>query len=247
MIARSGRSTDIGSGSGFMGRAWNTSIRGHEMKNSLKAEAGADLRPRQPSERREMYDALMRLQRDSYELRQRICRSDDLIDSIVQDMSKLIGEVNRILGLSSSVIGRGAPATRRRRPEDPPPLPNGVSVDSLQIEVRAGGSSRVRIVGNRAFTLSRKPAMLLRILAADGAPADTVEVGWKLKRDVVIEMEKRLGGGFNRRAINTQVWRLRDAFRKHGIHPWLLQANRKQGLRFAVRRGGLTVTEIGLS
>ena len=189
-----------------------------------------------------MYDALMRLQRDAYELRRRICRSDDLIDSIVQDMSLLIDEVNRILGLSSSAIGRGAPAARRRRPEDPP-LPSGVSVDSLQIEVRAGGSSRVRIAGNRAFTLSRKPAMLLRILAADGAPADTVEVGWKLKRDVLIEREKRLGGRFNHRAINTQVWRLRNALRKHGLHPWLLQASRKDGLRFAMRRGGLTVTE----
>ena len=217
------------------------------MKQPLNADAGADLRSRQPSERREMYDAVMRLQRDAYELRQRICRSDDLIDSIVQDMSLLINEVNRILGLSSSATGRGPRGTRRRRPEEPPPLPKRISVDSLQIEVQAGGSSRVRVVGNRAFTLPRKPAMLLRILAADGAPADTVEVGWKMKRDVLIEMEKRLGGRFTRRAINTQVWRLRNAFRRHGIHPWLLQASRKHGLRFAVRRGGLTVTEVDRS
>ena len=101
----------------------------------------------------------------------------------------------------------------------------------------------LRIEGGKSVRLAPRLSAFLRILAADEPYGDGPLVGWKSKSEVARRMEKQFGLQFHPHTLDTLTYRLRSALESIGEPPGLVQADRRWGMRFALQRGGLTVTE----
>lgn len=179
-------------------------------------------------------------------LQKRMYRTEELVDSIVQDFTLLCGELSADPSIASGpgpVPGAGPRRPRRGATGAAPPRPVAVAIGTLEMTMGRDGSSQVRVDGSEPFRLARSPSELLRILAADGDEGDGSIVGWKRKSDVIMQMEKRMGRRFHRHTLDNLVHRLRLRLEEMGLHPRLLETDRRRGMRLKVRRGGLLVTE----
>ncbi len=190
---------------------------------------------------------LRRLEREANDLRKRLCRGEELLDGIVRDIGRLAGNL-KAARLGDTTVSRGtasgcrcgARGTIRRKPS----VVTGLGVARLKIRMRRNGSSRIRVDGGKAFLLTRSLTELLRIIASDGGEGKELVVGWKSKRDIVLQMEKVFGRSFGRHTLDNLIYRLRrDLIDKGDVHPGLLQTDRRRGVRFALRRGELDVMQ----
>jgi len=108
-------------------------------------------------------------------------------------------------------------------------------VSSLQIMRRADGTAEVSVSGRRSFALAPKLATLLAVLVAPGDHADDGLLGWRTKAEVATALNKKTGGVLAPGAVPKLVYKLRRAFRDAGENWLLIQTNREQGVRLAVR------------
>ena len=108
---------------------------------------------------------------------------------------------------------------------------------SLEIKTRPDGVANVRIDGGKQFTLPPTLADLMTALSIDNGPGDDAFVGWKSFKDVADYLTKQSGKPVSKRAITQNLYRLRkELFDRGGVNPYLVQTNRRRGIRFALRR-----------
>jgi len=108
---------------------------------------------------------------------------------------------------------------------------------SLEIKARPDGMATVRIDGGKQFTLPPMLADLITALSIDNGKADDPFVGWKSIKEVAEYLTKQTGRPVSKRAITQNLYRLRkELFDRGGVNPYLVQTNRRRGMRFALRR-----------
>jgi hypothetical protein len=110
---------------------------------------------------------------------------------------------------------------------------------TLEIKPRSDGSSDVRIDAGKRFALPPMLADLLSVLSLTGATADDGLIAWKTIDEVAILLGKRSSRRFSRHAVTQSIYRLRkELFNRGGANPYLIQTNRRRGVRFALRQKG---------
>ena len=108
---------------------------------------------------------------------------------------------------------------------------------SLEIKPRPDGMADVRIDGGKQFTLPPALADLILALSIDNGLTGDALVGWKSVKEVAAYLSKQSGKPVGKRAITQNVYRLRkELFDRGGVNPYLVQTNRRRGIRFALRR-----------
>lgn len=108
---------------------------------------------------------------------------------------------------------------------------------TLEIKALPDGSAMVRIDGGKEFTLPPTLVDLMSALSIDNGQRDDAFVGWKSVKEVAEFLTKRSGKPATKRAITQNLYRLRrELFERGGVNPYLVQTNRRRGLRFALRR-----------
>jgi len=113
---------------------------------------------------------------------------------------------------------------------------------TLEIKLRSDGLSDVRIDAGKKFSLPPALADLLSILSLNGGTSDDRLVGWKTIDEVAILLGKRSSRRFSRHAVTQSIYRLRrELFNRGGANPYLIQTNRRRGVRFALKQKGRSV------
>jgi hypothetical protein len=177
-------------------------------------------------------------------LKDRIARADLLLDAIDQDLATLIESIEAAARAHPDIdyIVESRRSRGRARQSLMQTSKSGVSL--LVIIPRPDGLSDVQIDSGKEFTLPPLLADVLTILAMDSDCIDDGLVGWKTLDEVAILLEKKAGRRFNKHSVTQTVYRLRkELFSRGGINPYLVQSNRRQGVRFALRRKLMPVIE----
>jgi hypothetical protein len=195
-----------------------------------------------------LYRALRQLRRlaeTAAVLQRRVSSAEESIDALVREIASLVVEIAAVLGTDPGTEG-GSRAVRRRTTtcrQGRTPDSDAVRVASVDMVMGERGPSRVAINGEKTMNLSETLAGYLCILASDEAPASGPIVGWKPKRQVAERMESLFGRTFVPHTLDNLTSRLRVALEEVGEPRTLMQADRRLGMRFAVQRGGLSVSE----
>lgn len=195
-----------------------------------------------------LYGALRQLRRlaeTAALLQRRVSSAEEQIDSLVREIHALVDEIAALLDVDAASAGASRAVRRRMTTSRQRKSPDAVALRAASVDMVMGarGASRITIDGGKALRLAPRLAVFLRILASDDAPAAGVTVGWKPKYEVAGRMEKRFGQPFRLHTLDNLASRLRSALEEVGEPPALMQTDRQLGMRFAVQRGGLTVSE----
>jgi hypothetical protein len=156
------------------------------------------------------------------ELRQVLTSLEKVVEKIEQVERKLKELESAGAGGSVGPIGGGAFGFARNL--EILPCPDG------------SGAFEVSIDGKEGFILGPRLAGFLEFIATGGRdPAGTVPlVGWR-SWDELLSLEDFRGNKLRRPYINSMVNLLRKAFVKKGLHRNLIQSNKKQGVRLALK------------
>jgi hypothetical protein len=170
----------------------------------------------------------------------RLSNAELLADSIALDLSRLEKCLEAGEGASFEVESEkhvGQKYVGQRRAQLRLLADSGATV--LEIKPRSDGSSEVRIDAGRIFTLPPALGDLLSVLSLAGAASDDGLVGWKTIDEVAVLLGKKSGRRFSRHAVTQGIYRLRkELFNRGGANPYLIQTNRRRGVRFALRQKG---------
>lgn len=102
-------------------------------------------------------------------------------------------------------------------------------VSHVSVALHPDGSADVQVDEGKHFVLPPTLAALLAILVADDQSSDDKMVSWKSIESVIRQL------GVRRPALAQLLYRLRKELSKRGsVNPFLVQSNRRRGLRFAV-------------
>jgi hypothetical protein len=114
----------------------------------------------------------------------------------------------------------------------------------LEIKTRPDGMAEVRIDGGKRFTLPPTLADLITALSIDNGQCEDAFVGWKTIREVADYLSSQSNKPVTKRSITQNIYRLRkELFDRGGVNPYLIQTNRRRGIRFALRRKVVPVIE----
>lgn len=186
--------------------------------------------------RAELRAAVRELARLQRTLVARLSSAELLADTVSCEIARL----ERILEGGAAAGGvdarAGARASKAAGRENLRRLAEG-GVAYVEIRPRADGLSDVRVDGGKQFTLPPTLADLLHVLATSGGTSEDDLVGWKTTDEVAILLGKLSGRRFTRHGVAQNVHRLRrELLERGGANPFLIQTNRRRGLRFALRR-----------
>jgi hypothetical protein len=120
-----------------------------------------------------------------------------------------------------------------------PTIDLGQVAHNLDIRSRPNGSAVVSIDGGRKFALAQQPAEFFWFIASgdkDRGGSDPL-VGWRSRSEILEFLAQSAERCFHPRYINNLVHRVKNALRKAGYSPGLIQTHRQKGLRFALKRG----------
>ncbi len=142
----------------------------------------------------------------------------------------------RLAAVASDAL-RLAARTQRERARDASlrAIAEG-GVRRLDIRPRTTGGANVRADDSKWFELPGVLANLLLVLiSVVGSGADGFPV-WQTVEKVIDQIERKIGKKPSRRSVTQAVYRLRAVLTANGLSPYLLQVDRRRGLRFLVRR-----------
>jgi hypothetical protein len=165
-------------------------------------------------------------------LLERISRVEELADAMLCELADIERQLD---GRSDTAADDSVMRGSRRM------LQQGAEPSALWLDVRtrSDGSASVRIDGGKAFTLPPILACLLEILATDAGPSGDEFVAWKPLDTIAERLRTKVGRSFGRHAVTQHVYRLRRLlYTEGGASPFLVQTNRRLGVRFAVKRQG---------
>jgi hypothetical protein len=181
----------------------------------------------------EILSLLHALQRRHKLLLARISRAEVLAEAIELDIEQLLAQVEA--GTLAPADVNGAVNGARKRPEVNHALRHTApGAFSVEFDSCADGSVKVCIDG-REFTLSPTLADLLAVLCEDTGRSPDGVIGWKSIDEVIGLLKKKTGRQLTRHGVTQNVHRLRQELLKVGVNPYLVQTNRRCGLRFALR------------
>ena len=194
----------------------------------------------EPEEIRRLISGLARRYR---QLVSRISNAELLADEIAADLAKL----EECFDENTPVARADGPYLNERRgnrvQEQLRRVAEGGAL-TLDIKRRADGLAEVRIDDGQPFTLPPVLADLLYILAVDTGLTTDELIGWKSLDEVAILLGKNEGRKLARHAVTQSIYRLRrELFNRGGINPFLVQTNRRRGVRFALKRKKVAVIE----
>lgn len=183
----------------------------------------------------ELLSLIRTVQRRHKLLLGRISKAEELADTIELDIEQLLGHVEAgtlaPAGVDCVVSGpRKSPQVKRALRQTAP------GAFSVEFNPRTDGSAVVRIDDGKEFTLPPTLADLLAILCEDTGRSTDDLIGWKSIHEVVNWLQKKTGRRFTKRAVIQSVYRLRKELFKASVNPYMVQTNRRYGLRFALRR-----------
>ncbi|MEK6409095.1 MAG: hypothetical protein AABN34_19400 [Acidobacteriota bacterium] len=158
-----------------------------------------------------------------YEMFQLLKMMEEIFDQGAKDLA---GDVGPISG-------------REPQPKSNKPLrylaESGTAL--LEIKARPDGMADIRIDGGKQFTLPPTLADLMTALSIDNGLSEDAFVGWKTIKEIAEYLTRQSGRPVSKRAITQNVYRLRkELFDRGGVNPYLVQTNRRRGVRFALRR-----------
>lgn len=111
------------------------------------------------------------------------------------------------------------------------------AVSALEIRFRADGLAEIQVDEGKKFTLPFTLAALLSILSLDVGTSNDDLVGWKSLDAVADLLSKQTGKQITRHGVSQNLYRLRkELFSRARTNPLLVQTNRQQGMRFALKR-----------
>lgn len=174
----------------------------------------------------------------------RISSAELLADSIALDLARIeqcleTGALAQPCGNKNS---SGQQAGRDRREQLCLLAETGVA--KLEIKPRSDGLCDVRLDAGKQFKLPPALADLLAILSLEGGASGDGLVGWKTLDEVAILLGKRSGKRLSRHTVTQSIYRLRrELFNRGGANPYLVQTNRRRGVRFALKQRVVPVIE----
>jgi DNA-binding winged helix-turn-helix (wHTH) protein len=183
----------------------------------------------------EVISLLHALQRRHKLLLGRISRAEELAGAIELDIEQLLGQVEAGT-LAPADVNGAVNGTRKSQEVKHALRQTAPGAFSVELHSRADGSVVVCIDDGKEFTLPATLADLLAILCEDSARSPDEFIGWKSIDDVVNLLKEKTGRRPTKRAVTQSVYRLRQELLKVGVNPYLVQTNRRSGLRFALRR-----------
>lgn len=174
----------------------------------------------------------------------RISSAELLADGIALELSR-IEECLEVGALTSPRnYARRSPREDAPRPSERLRRVAEAGASGLDIKSRADGPCEVRIDGGKQFLLPPLLADLLSVLSTEGDFGGDGLVGWKTLDEVAILLAKKSGRKFTRHTVTQNIYRLRkELFGRGGVNPFLVQTNRRRGVRFALRRRPAPVIE----
>jgi hypothetical protein len=208
--------------------------------NATTEESRASSRANGSRRYAEMLVLLRGLARRYKNLVNRISKAEMNATFIEYEMSQLIKMLEEVLDQDTEGLAKSPTESRGvERTEAKKPLfylaESGTS--SLEIKPRPDGMADIRIDGGKRFTLPPALADLMTVLSIDNGLSEDSLVGWKSVKEVAEYLGKQSGKPVTTRAITQSVYRLRkELFDRGGVNPYLVQTNRRRGIRFALRR-----------
>ena len=190
----------------------------------------------------ELLEQIRDLARRHRTLLSKLSSAELLADTIALDLSRLAKYLET--GAFASACEDEKPAGHKERGHrrEQLRLLADSGTTTLEITPRSDGFSDVRIDAGKSFSLPPLLADLLSILSLSGSPNDDGLVGWKTIDEVAILLGKRTNRRFSRHAVTQSVYRLRkELFNRGGVNPYLVQTNRRRGVRFALKQKGRSV------
>ena len=173
----------------------------------------------------------------------RLARMAAELQSLADEITTELGLLRRVLAddanghldVAAELALRRAADARRRAERRA--AASGAS--RLEIRVSRSGRAVVRIDGSEWIRMTRGDARLLHMLAkapgnhADGFPR------WQTYDEVRDAIAAKAGSRPTRHALTESVYRIRRALRAADVNEFLLQVDRRCGLRVLVRSPGL--------
>lgn len=207
------------------------------MKKSDDSTQQAEMnRPDDGIDSKETAETIRKIRRLLELIRKALEHNEERADSLLQ----YINDLEKIASLKYSGLPPFRPTglIRSSRFDDTSLLKlvakNGVA--ELTFEWLETGKAQVRIDGGKALPLPQSLACLLDVLASDSRNDQGQFVDWKTYEQVAKQLKQRLGREFVRHTIDGLVSRLRSKLTKGGVNRFLIQTDKKRGIRFAVRR-----------
>jgi hypothetical protein len=190
----------------------------------------------------DLLEQIRELARRHRTLLSRLGSAELLADTIALDLSRIekcleTGELEPALEDGKRAGQKGAVQSREQLR-----IMADSGATTLEIKLRSDGLSDVRIDAGKKFSLPPALADLLSILSLNGGTSDDRLVGWKTIDEVAILLGKRSNRRFTRHAVTQSIYRLRrELFKRGGANPYLIQTNRRRGVRFALKQKGRSV------
>jgi hypothetical protein len=167
----------------------------------------------------------------------RISSMELLADGIALDLARI--EKCLEAGALAEPCGDEKTVGRKDREQETEKLRRLADTGALTLEIkpRPDGLCDVRIDAGQQFKLPPALADLLSILSLNGGQSDDRFVGWKTLDEVAILLGKKSGRRLSRHTVTQSIYRLRrELFNRGGANPYLVQTNRRRGVRFALRQ-----------
>jgi hypothetical protein len=185
----------------------------------------------------DLLEQIRELARRHRTLLSRLSNAELLADTIALDLSRLERwlETGELAPLNEEDVPARQKECGQRRAHLRLLADSGAT--TLEIKPRTDGLSDVRIDAGKRFSLPPLLADLLSVLSLNGAASDDGLVGWKTIDEVAILLGKRESRRFSKHAVTQSIYRLRkELFNRGGVNPYLVQTNRRRGLRFALKQ-----------
>jgi hypothetical protein len=168
-----------------------------------------------------------------------LTRAQDRLEAVRLDLAELrrvlvadAGE--RTVGIAVRAL-RDARMIRTRRVREAAAREAAAAEGArLEMQPLPKGGAMVKVGDSRWIKLPARPAHILTVLASSDACADRYP-SWLPMDEVADRIGRKTGRSPTRRAIVQAVFRLRTMLGAAGVNPYLLQGDRKRGLRFLLR------------
>jgi len=208
------------------------------MNTTVKSSA-AELRASRAQRHAEMLVLMRGIARRYKNLVNKISRAEMNATFIEYEMFQLLKMMEEVIQQST-----GEAEVPGFAPSDAPSKVNkslrylaDAGATMLEIKTRPDGMADVRIDGGKSFTLPPTLADLITALSIDNGQCEDAFVGWKTIREVADYLSRQSNKPVTKRAITQNIYRLRrELFDRGGVNPYLIQTNRRRGIRFALRR-----------
>lgn len=190
----------------------------------------------------ELHRVIRTLECEMQSLRRLVDRADERLDSIERYLKQLKAAIIPQHHDAAPQTGYLTPILKPAPlPEVRTPVTAGIpkqkGVNHIGIRPDATGAAAVRIDAGTEFLLPHALANLLSALKTDNHRTTDEYVGWKTLPEVATMLAKMGEKKVSRRALVQRVHRLRrNLFVRGGVSPFLVESNRRQGVRIALRR-----------